>query len=131
MTRGRSRCSAWSAVTGVSRLGQIHADPGRPGPALLRHFGKATEAPGAHDRLLGADHLADVVFVDQSPIGKTARSNPVSYVGAWDSLRQLFAAAPRCRASAATPPASSASTAATAAALPAAARASSMWRCSS
>jgi excinuclease ABC subunit A len=54
-------------------------------PALLRHFGKATETPGAHDRLLGADHLSDVVFVDQSPIGKTARSNPVSYVGAWDS----------------------------------------------
>jgi excinuclease ABC subunit A len=52
---------------------------------LLRHFGKATETPGAHDRLLGADHLSDVVFVDQSPIGKTARSNPASYVGAWDA----------------------------------------------
>ena len=63
-------------------------------PALLRHFGKATEAPGAHDRLLGADHLSDVVFVDQSPIGKTARSNPASYVGAWDAIRALFAQAP-------------------------------------
>jgi excinuclease ABC subunit A len=40
------------------RLGQVHADPGRAGPALMRHFGKATETPGAHDRLLGADHLA-------------------------------------------------------------------------
>ncbi len=63
----------------------------------MRHFGKATETPGAHDRLLGADHLSDVVFVDQSPIGKTARSNPVSYVGAWDAIRELFATAPESR----------------------------------
>ena len=47
-------------------------------PALQRHFGKTTETPGRYGRLLGADHLSDVVFVDQSPIGKTARSNPVS-----------------------------------------------------
>jgi hypothetical protein len=60
-------------------------------PALLRHFGKSTEGAGAHDRLLGADHLSDVVFVDQSPIGKTARSNPASYVGAWDAVREIFA----------------------------------------
>ena len=66
-------------------------------PALLRHFGKATESPGAHDRLLGADFLSDVVYVDQSPIGKTARSNPVSYVGAWDAIRSLFADAPLSR----------------------------------
>jgi excinuclease ABC subunit A len=63
----------------------------------MRHFGKATETPGAHDRLLGADHLSDVVFVDQSPIGKTARSNPVSYVGAWDAIREIFATAPLSR----------------------------------
>ena len=63
----------------------------------MRHFGKATETPGAHDRLLGADHLSDVVFVDQSPIGKTARSNPASYVGAWDAIREIFATAPLAR----------------------------------
>ncbi|HYE38468.1 MAG TPA: excinuclease ABC subunit A, partial [Ramlibacter sp.] len=57
----------------------------------------ATESAGAHDRLLGADHLSDVVFVDQSPIGKTARSNPVSYVGAWDSIREIFATSPLAR----------------------------------
>ena len=81
-------------ITGVSGSGKSSLVQDILAPALLRNFGKPTDSPGAHDRLLGADHLADVVFVDQSPIGKTARSNPVSYVGAWDSLRELFALAP-------------------------------------
>jgi excinuclease ABC subunit A len=81
-------------VTGVSGSGKSTLMQDILAPALLRHFGKATETPGAHHRLLGADHLTDVVFVDQSPIGKTARSNPASYVGAWDALRELFAQAP-------------------------------------
>jgi len=84
-------------VTGVSGSGKSTLIQDVLAPALMRHFGKATESPGAHDRLLGADHLSDVVFVDQSPIGKTARSNPVSYVGAWDSIRELFAVAPLAR----------------------------------
>ena len=84
-------------VTGVSGSGKSSLIQDVLAPALLRHFGKATETPGAHDRLLGADHLADVVFVDQSPIGKTARSNPVSYVGAWDAIREIFATAPLSR----------------------------------
>ena len=78
-------------VTGVSGSGKSSLIQDVLAPALMRHFGKATETPGAHDRLLGADHLSDVVFVDQSPIGKTARSNPVSYVGAWDAIREIFA----------------------------------------
>lgn len=81
-------------VTGVSGSGKSTLVQDILAPALLRHFGRATETPGAHDRVLGADHLGDVVFVDQSPIGKTARSNPVSYVGAWDSIREIFANAP-------------------------------------
>ncbi|NML47303.1 excinuclease ABC subunit UvrA [Ramlibacter sp. G-1-2-2] len=81
-------------VTGVSGSGKSSLIQDILAPALLRHFGRATETPGAHDRLLGADHLSDVVFVDQSPIGKTARSNPVSYVGAWDSIREIFATCP-------------------------------------
>jgi len=84
-------------VTGVSGSGKSTLIQDVLAPALMRHFGKATESPGAHDRLLGADHLADVVFVDQSPIGKTARSNPVSYVGAWDAIRELFAVSPLAR----------------------------------
>ncbi|MDB5914942.1 MAG: uvrA2, partial [Ramlibacter sp.] len=84
-------------VTGVSGSGKSSLIQDILAPALLRHFGRSTDTPGAHDRLLGADYLADVVFVDQSPIGKTARSNPVSYVGAWDSLREIFATAPLSR----------------------------------
>ena len=84
-------------VTGVSGSGKSTLMQDILAPALLRQFGKATETPGLHDRLMGADHLSDVVFVDQSPIGKTARSNPASYVGAWDALRELFAQAPLAR----------------------------------
>ena len=81
-------------VTGVSGSGKSTLVQDVLAPALLRHFGKATDTPGLHSRLLGADMLSEVVFVDQSPIGKTARSNPSSYVGAWDAIRELFATAP-------------------------------------
>ena len=84
-------------VTGVSGSGKSTLIQDVLVPALMRHFGKPTDAAGAFERLLGADHLADVMFVDQSPIGKTARSNPVSYVGAWDAIRELFAVAPLSR----------------------------------
>lgn len=84
-------------VTGVSGSGKSTLMQDILAPALLRQFGKATETPGLHDRLMGADYLTDVVFVDQSPIGKTARSNPASYVGAWDAVRELFAQAPLAR----------------------------------
>ena len=84
-------------ITGVSGSGKSTLIQDVLVPALMRHFGKPTDAAGAFERLLGADHLADVMFVDQSPIGKTARSNPVSYVGAWDAIRELFAVAPLSR----------------------------------
>jgi|GEM_PF-331 len=90
-------------VTGVSGSGKSSLIQDVLAPALLRHFGKSTDSPGAHDRLLGAEQLSEVVFVDQTPIGKTARSNPVSYVGAWDAIRALFADAPLARERSYTP----------------------------
>jgi len=84
-------------VTGVSGSGKSTLIQDILHPALLRHFGQATDSPGEHDELLGADWLSAVNFVDQSPIGKTARSNPASYVGAFDAVRALFAVTPLAR----------------------------------
>ena len=81
-------------ITGVSGSGKSTLVQDVLYPALLKHQGKPVEAPGAFDRLLGAEQIADVVMVDQTPIGKTARSNPASYVGAFDAIRKLFAQAP-------------------------------------
>ncbi|NYT80426.1 excinuclease ABC subunit UvrA [Alcaligenaceae bacterium] len=84
-------------VTGVSGSGKSTLIQDVLYPAMLKRQGKPTEAPGEHDRLLGAEQVADVVLVDQTPIGKTARSNPASYVGAFDAIRKLFAQAPLAR----------------------------------
>jgi len=81
-------------VTGVSGSGKSTLIQDVLYPALARHLGVATESPGAFRRLVGADQVNEVVFVDQSPIGKTARSNPASYVGAFDEIRKLFAKVP-------------------------------------
>jgi excinuclease ABC subunit A len=77
-------------VTGVSGSGKSTLVQDVLFPAACKALGKSTETPGVFDRLLGHDWLADVALVDQSPIGKTTRSNPASYVGAWDGIRQLF-----------------------------------------
>jgi excinuclease ABC subunit A len=77
-------------ITGVSGSGKSTLIQDVLYPALLKHLGRPTEAAGTHDGLKGAEHLADVVFVDQTPIGRTARSNPASYVGAFDVVRDRF-----------------------------------------
>ena len=61
-------------------------------PAVRRAKGLPAEAPGAHRAVLGCDRLAAIELIDQSPIGKSARSTPASYVKALDPIRKLFAA---------------------------------------
>jgi len=84
-------------VTGVSGSGKSTLVQDVLYAALRKTQGKPTEAPGAHRELRGAALIDAVVLVDQTPIGKTTRSNPASYVGAFDAIRQRFAVAPVAR----------------------------------
>jgi excinuclease ABC subunit A len=81
-------------VTGVSGSGKSTLVEDVLYPALLKYRGKPSEAPGRFAGLAGADLIDDVVMVDQNAIGRTTRSNPASYVGAFDAIRALFAAEP-------------------------------------
>lgn len=81
-------------VTGVSGSGKSTLVEDVLYPALLKYQGKPTEAPGDFSGLKGAELIDDVVMVDQSAIGRTTRSNPASYVGAFDAIRALFATEP-------------------------------------
>ena len=81
-------------VTGVSGSGKSTLIQDVLYPALRSALRKPGPPAGEHDRCLGADWIDDVALVDQSPIGKTTRSNPASVVGAFDPIRKLFAQAP-------------------------------------
>ncbi len=84
-------------VTGVSGSGKSTLVQDILYPALAKAKGKPVEAPGAFRELRGTALIEEVVMVDQTPIGKTTRSNPASYVGAWDAIRQIFMRAPLAR----------------------------------
>jgi excinuclease ABC subunit A len=81
-------------ITGVSGSGKSTLVQDVLHAALLRAKGKPTESPGAHRVLRGHDLIDDVVLIDQTPIGRTTRSNPASYIGAFDAIRRRFAGVP-------------------------------------
>jgi len=79
-------------VTGVSGSGKTTLVKQTLYPALMKHFGEGTDRPGLHKTLSGdLNSIAQVEMVDQNPIGKSSRSNPVTYIKAYDDIRNLFA----------------------------------------
>jgi excinuclease ABC subunit A len=89
---------AMTCVTGVSGSGKSTLVHDVLCAGLLKRLGRWDRAVGEHDSIEGASFVDDVVLVDQSPIGRTPRSNPVTYVKAFDGIRELFAATPDARA---------------------------------
>jgi excinuclease ABC subunit A len=87
-----------TCVTGVSGSGKstlVHDTLYR---AVARAFKSEFEKPGAYDALLGLEHLRGVRLIDQEPIGRTPRSNPVTYIKAFDDVRRLFAGLAKAKA---------------------------------
>ncbi len=89
---------AFTCVTGVSGSGKSTLVNDILLVALERHFGiGGSSPPGAHDALAGLDELDKVVAIDQSPIGRTPRSNPATYTGVFGFIRDLFAQLPEAK----------------------------------
>jgi excinuclease ABC subunit A len=85
------------AVTGVSGSGKSTLIEDILHNSLARHFYRARVIPGAHDRITGLEHLDKVIDIDQSPIGRTPRSNPATYTGVFTPIRELFAEMPEAK----------------------------------
>ncbi|OLC09840.1 MAG: excinuclease ABC subunit A [Gemmatimonadetes bacterium 13_1_40CM_66_11] len=85
------------AVTGVSGSGKSTLVTDILYQSLARHFYRAKVVPGAHDRLEGLDQVDKVIDIDQSPIGRTPRSNPATYTGLFTPIRELFTYLPESK----------------------------------
>ena len=83
-----------TAVTGVSGSGKSSLVSGILGPALMRITQGSEKVPGKHDAIIGAEDVDKVIIIDQSPIGRTPRSNPATYTKAFDEVRSIFANTP-------------------------------------
>ncbi|MDQ8159269.1 MAG: excinuclease ABC subunit UvrA [Gemmatimonadota bacterium] len=85
------------AVTGVSGSGKSTLVTDILQRSLSRHFFRARVLPGAHTRITGLEHLDKIIDIDQSPIGRTPRSNPATYTGIFTPVRELFAELPEAK----------------------------------
>ncbi|HVT38980.1 MAG TPA: excinuclease ABC subunit UvrA [Gemmatimonadaceae bacterium] len=85
------------AVTGVSGSGKSTLIEDILQRTLARHFYRARVLPGEHTRITGLEHLDKVIDIDQSPIGRTPRSNPATYTGLFTPIRELFADMPEAK----------------------------------
>ena len=85
-------------VTGVSGSGKSSLITDTLAPALANKVNHAHRKTGEYRRLLGTERIDKVINIDQSPIGRTPRSNPATYIGLWDDIRALFASTPEAKA---------------------------------
>jgi excinuclease ABC subunit A len=85
------------AITGVSGSGKSTLIEDILHQHLARHFYRARVIPGLHDRITGLEHIDKVIDIDQSPIGRTPRSNPATYTGLFTPIRELFAELPEAK----------------------------------
>jgi excinuclease ABC subunit A len=85
------------AVTGVSGSGKSTLIEDILHRSLARHFYRARVIPGAHKSITGLEHIDKVIDIDQSPIGRTPRSNPATYTGLFTPIRELFAEMPEAK----------------------------------
>lgn len=87
-----------TCITGVSGSGKSSLTNEILYKRLAKELNRARTVPGAHDDILGMEQLDKVIDIDQSPIGRTPRSNPATYTGVFDLIRDLFTATPDAKA---------------------------------